>query len=492
MAMPAATVATAAATTAAAAIRSLFLHSSSLGHAPTDHVKHSYHEMLGVDIPTYALILAFVSGLSLPLGAMLGVQLSPVDDRVCAAMMAFGAGALLFAVTIELYGHALGELQRGGMGMLQLVATISFALVGALFYLFMNRALEHWLDYRVEGSESSPKSSPTGSACRTPSDMSLQRQKQANSDDEESLGTHYNADDRGPSRQSSLPANYGSTFSAAGFRSTGSKKMSALMLQLPEVPPEQLQRHRRGRAMSLLKLLPTDGLNRQLSDRSHASRMASPGAQTTGGRLSIMDKARLSDASSTFSMPDERKASGQLSAKSGEEVDEEATIHQARSTASALFLGLLLDGIPEGILMGFLAAEGNLSPVLIISLFVANFPEAFSSASLLIIGRMPVYAIVGMWTILCVGVACITGVSCKLLLIAYPTYSSDYELPLMMQLFVAMVEGITGGAMMACISSVMLPEAFERAGEDGALMMSSGFLCTCGFLLAVFLKASLG
>merc|ERR1719331_2013325 len=92
-------------------------------------------------------------------------------------------------------------------------------------------------------------------------------------------------------------------------------------------------------------------------------------------------------------------------------------IQHAKSVALALFLGLLVDGVPEGILMGFLAAEGHLTPVLIISLFVANFPEAFSSASLLISARMPVYKIIGMWTSLCILVGCLSGLACYLLLL---------------------------------------------------------------------------
>jgi len=43
--------------------------------------------------------------------------------------------------------------------------------------------------------------------------------------------------------------------------------------------------------------------------------------------------------------------------------------------------------------------------------------------------------------------------------------------------------------MIACIATVMLPEAFHRAGKEGLLVFSSGFLCTAGFLVAVTMKA---
>merc|ERR1719473_912170 len=109
-------------------------------------------------------------------------------------------------------------------------------------------------------------------------------------------------------------------------------------------------------------------------------------------------------------------------------------VQRAKSVAFALFLGLLVDGVPEGILMGFLSAEGHLTPVLIISLFVANFPEAFSSASLLVQARMSTAKIVGMWTGLCVLVGCLGGLSCYCLLVAYPEFGKgglhSTELPM--------------------------------------------------------------
>lgn len=168
----------------------------------------------------------------------------------------------------------------------------------------------------------------------------------------------------------------------------------------------------------------------------------------------------------------------------------------AKSVAFALFLGLLVDGVPEGVLMGFLAAEGHLTPVLIISLFIANFPEAFSSSSLLIQAQMSVPKIIGMWTGLCTLVGCLAGFSCWALLKTYPDFAKagleQQSLPVPVLLGIALVEGLTGGAMIACIAAVMLPEAFERGGKGGHFYTSSGFMCTSGFLLSATLKATVG
>jgi len=162
---------------------------------------------------------------------------------------------------------------------------------------------------------------------------------------------------------------------------------------------------------------------------------------------------------------------------------------RGKHVAFALFLGILVDGVPEGLLMGFLAAEGHLSIVLVISLLVANFPEAFSSASLMRQGGVSCMRIVSMWGGLCLMVGALAGVACFTLNYFFPTYPGGDDLPQSLLFAVAVIEGITGGAMIACIATVMLPEAFQRAGKEGPLWASSGFLCTAGFLVAVVLKA---
>merc|ERR1719148_154351 len=100
-----------------------------------------------------------VSGLSLPVAAVLGVALAPdrADeseegkatvkqfDKGCGLMMAFGAGALLFAVATELYGHALHEVDTGHLGIDEMFTIIFGALCGGAFYLTINEWLDKYL-----------------------------------------------------------------------------------------------------------------------------------------------------------------------------------------------------------------------------------------------------------------------------------------------------------------------------------------------------------
>ena len=57
-----------------------------------------------MNLSTQALFWGLISAASLPLGAILGLLWRP-GSRISSAFMAFGAGALLFALSIELLGH---------------------------------------------------------------------------------------------------------------------------------------------------------------------------------------------------------------------------------------------------------------------------------------------------------------------------------------------------------------------------------------------------
>jgi len=342
-------------------------------------------------------------------------------------MMAFGAGALLFAVTVELYGHALREVRHGRLGLIEMFTTIGGALAGAAFYLTINGLLE---DYLVaDGSAHTPHLSP-----RIPREDSLESERKESSELEEGKKTSSEVD--------------------------------------TETTPLV-------NALKNLHVAECDAATARTKDDHYSFQTAQAEVQR---QWQAVKKLVVGDHRSRG-----RERAIQALSK--------AEIQHAKSVAYALFLGLLVDGVPEGILMGFLSAEGHLTPVLIISLFVANFPEAFSSASLLIQAEMSVSMIIGMWSSLCCIVGFLAWASCYLLLLAFPSFGTESHganLPFGVRIGIALVEGITGGAMISCISSVMLPEAFERAGKKGPFYSQSGFMCTSGFLLSVGLKALYG
>eukprot|EP00928_Gymnodinium_smaydae_P064185 TRINITY_DN47594_c0_g1_i1.p1 TRINITY_DN47594_c0_g1~~TRINITY_DN47594_c0_g1_i1.p1 ORF type:complete len:444 (-),score=61.37 TRINITY_DN47594_c0_g1_i1:334-1665(-) len=302
-----------------------------------------------------AFVLTLISGLTLPLGAIIGVVVTPAEDcedaeekmekvhSVSSGFLAFGAGSLLFAVTVELYGSALismeeAEKQANGISWLpvQVMATTNISsVVGALVYIWANRKLKDSLE-----------------------------QETAYDSGEESVCE---------------------------------------------------------------KIVPS---TRNLAGKVMERRM---------------DKKRQQDA----------------------------------SVALSIFLGVLIDGLPEGIMLGFLAADGRLSLALIVSLLVANFPEALSAGILLRKARRSVLYIVSLWSFLCLLTAVLAAVSCFLC-----PRPDNARLAPDMAFLSGFIEGLAAGAMLSCIAAVMIPEAFHLHGDI------AGFLLVFGFVVAVTTKVS--
>lgn len=327
-----------------------------------------------------ALLLGLFSGLSLPVGAWLGDRMSPVRTDLVAGLMAFGAGALLFAVTVELYGAALHEVEaekgKWGGATVAICVTIGCAIIGALVYLHLNKLLEVYMAAPAADEPLSPVSPSSTSQAHETTPLTNEASQRARS----------------------------------SWRRAGRQVRTAAKIAEPM---------KAGRAKALVLHTATK---------------------------------------------DDEKEGG-------------------TGAAWAMWLGVLVDGIPEGILLGFLAAQHRLSMVLVLSLFIANAPEAFAAASFMKTAGVPRTTTIGIWALLCVITGCLCGLSCYLLLWLAPGGHIAPEI----EYGVAAVEGVAGGAMIACIAAVMLPEAFERSNKD-VLYLSSGFLCTTGFLVAVLLK----
>lgn len=469
----------------------------------------------GMEPPLYAYILGTGSGASLIIGAILGCRWAPVSDLACSAMMSFGAGALLFAVTIELYAHALHQLRAGHiLFYTEMLIIILAAVTGAMFYLYINKLLE---DYLMGSEDEEKKNVP----------------KLKINSVEDGLGKHHatgtatgteSARTDGSSTGRSTPTGrFNASAQALGVPTEGARKTSVIVsLQqtsnLPHghgtpthsssvasphgpaqssVMPPAKKKPLPGETTPLL-----EGIGETYEEKQKRLRTRAK-ALWRKVRTKVMFIQKVKIQAKNHPRGRERGvqafvAACQEWAKRMEQppaddeedsAERQAILKHAKLVALQLFLGLLVDGVPEAVLMGFLAAQGHLTPVLIVALFFANFPEAFSSASLLTVARLSPVAIVGMWAFLCIVVGIIAGISCWALLATFPGYATGESLPTPVLMFIASIEGLTGGAMIACIAHVMLPEAFERMGKSPPLYLSSGFMCTCGFLSAVLLKS---
>jgi CRP-like cAMP-binding protein len=139
--------------------------------------------------------------------------------------------------------------------------------------------------------------------------------------------------------------------------------------------------------------------------------------------------------------------------------------------AMAVFLGIMLDGIPESLVIGAnVLTHGGISMSLIGGLFLSNLPEALSSAAGMKEQGTRTARVLGMWT----GLMLMTGLGAAL---------GTVLLERAPETLFAFIEGIAAGAMLTVVAETMLPEAFHKGG--GIVGIST----LCGFLTAVFFNA---
>jgi len=362
-------------------------------------------------LPFLALVFGLLSALSLPLGAMVGLACAPVPERITAHFMAFGSGALVFAVATQLYGQTLTRLeasmdprcdlpfsnpQRRSEHYRNLEAQIIFGFLGALLYTSLNK----WLERCAAGGRAASR---------------------VESDEEDAAGQRRELELRGTAESS-----------------------------ISEPPAGQCGSSQRPSSGISMARMRTSVLAEPLATLGDTS--GEPG-RVTFGRQSSHHEQR---------MP------GPLP---------EGSSH-GRKVAFSMWLGVTLDGIPEALMLGFMTNEGTVSWDLLVAVFIANFPEAFSAASLLRGYNVPASTIVGMWTLVFVltGLLAMTGS-----FIMPASTVGNHELDRIRAVGTAACEGLTGGAMLAMVSTAMVPEAYRHAGE------LSGILFVLGFLVSVWL-----
>lgn len=136
-----------------------------------------------------------------------------------------------------------------------------------------------------------------------------------------------------------------------------------------------------------------------------------------------------------------------------------------------IWLGIMLDGIPESLVIGTsVESLTHLSWALIAGVFLANLPEAMSSSVLMRDQGLTKTRIIGMWT----SITVITGVGALL---------GNIFLRTMTPQSFAVIEGAAAGAMLTMIAQTMLPEAYENGGPV------IGICTLFGFLAALFVKS---
>lgn len=139
--------------------------------------------------------------------------------------------------------------------------------------------------------------------------------------------------------------------------------------------------------------------------------------------------------------------------------------------AIMIWLGILIDGVPESFVMGILVNNASSGTLLafVVGVFLANFPEAMSSAGTMRLHGMRTKVIMLMWG----SIMIMTGIGACVGAIIFPPGSKDDPV---VQKVIAVIEGMCGGAMLCMIANTVLPEAFEQGGNVTGLSTLLGFI----------------
>lgn len=138
-------------------------------------------------------------------------------------------------------------------------------------------------------------------------------------------------------------------------------------------------------------------------------------------------------------------------------------IDRGGNSGATLFLGALLDGIPESFILGLgLALGGEVSVAFLAAVLLSNIPEGLAGTADMRESGTGTGRITLMWatlTVVC-GVASVTGY----LVADSGTRTGE------------IASAFAGGAVLTMLADSMVPESYERAGRTAGLLTVLGFL----------------
>ena len=144
---------------------------------------------------------------------------------------------------------------------------------------------------------------------------------------------------------------------------------------------------------------------------------------------------------------------------------------QASGNALAIVLGIVLDGIPESVVIGLGLLSGSApSLAVIVAVFLSNLPEAAAASAGLSRSGWRTARIYALWGL----VVLVSGLSSLAGYAFFGDASGDV---------IAFMMAFAGGAILTMLADTMMPEAFA---EGGKLV---GVFTTLGFALAFAISA---
>jgi ZIP family zinc transporter len=136
---------------------------------------------------------------------------------------------------------------------------------------------------------------------------------------------------------------------------------------------------------------------------------------------------------------------------------------QAEGSPLAIVLGIVLDGIPESVVIGLTLLEGpGVGVAVLVAVFISNLPEAIAATTGLSITGWSGRKITALWT----GVALVSALAA---LAGYGLFGDASPSA------IAFVLAFAGGAILTMLADTMMPQAFLYGGKLVGIVTTFGF-----------------
>ena len=128
-----------------------------------------------------------------------------------------------------------------------------------------------------------------------------------------------------------------------------------------------------------------------------------------------------------------------------------------------MVLAIILDGIPESIVIGLgLFEGGKISLAMLVAVFISNLPESIAGSAGMKNGGWSRFRIQFLWLII--------AIVCALATVAgFSLFSSASDQ------WLAFIQAFAGGAILMMLANSMMPEAYEHGGKLTGIFTVFGF-----------------
>ncbi len=136
-----------------------------------------------------------------------------------------------------------------------------------------------------------------------------------------------------------------------------------------------------------------------------------------------------------------------------------------------MVLAIILDGIPESIVIGLGIFEGGkVSIAMLVAVFISNLPESIAGSTGMKAGGWGRGKIILLWLIIALICAAST-------VLGYSLFSSASDQ------WLAFIQAFAGGAILLMLANSMIPEAYEHGGKLAGVFTVIGFFLSVSMVI---------